>query len=251
MTAPIEDVSSLPGKKVLDQEENPIGEIKEIYAIDGDGYPMWVSLEAKTGMGQSKTVFIPIARIKVENDDLLVPYSKSHIEETPEVDAEEGITPECERKLRDHYGIDRADQELRSDNDSYATLIPEEEGTAQRAEDAGNLETPDANKVDDETRSRLEDVGSSETRKVTADDVTAGEGEGGSQDEGEGGSQDEGESGSQDEGDSQDEGEGDSQDQAESDAEEPKAEESKHEEPKDEGSGGGEHSEGDEGQKKE
>ena len=30
MTAPIEDVSSLPGKKVSDQEENPIGEIKEI-----------------------------------------------------------------------------------------------------------------------------------------------------------------------------------------------------------------------------
>jgi PRC-barrel domain len=172
MTAPIEDVSSLPGKKVSDQEENPIGEIKEIYAIDGDGYPMWVSVEASFGMGDKKTVFIPIARIKVENDELLVPYSKSHIEQTPEVDADEGITPECDRKLRDHYGIDRADQELRSDNDSYATLVPEdEEGTAQRVEDADKLDTPDANKVDDETRSRLEDVGSAEMRKVTAEDV--------------------------------------------------------------------------------
>ena len=37
MSAPIDDVSSLPGKKVSDQEENPIGEIKDIYAIDGDG----------------------------------------------------------------------------------------------------------------------------------------------------------------------------------------------------------------------
>src|SRR5437763_2421496 len=153
MTASIEDVSSLPGKKVTDQDENPIGEIKEIYAIDGDGYPMWVSVEASFGMGDKKTVFIPIARIKVENDELLVPYSKSHIEQTPEVDADEGITPDCDRKLRDHYGIDRADQELRSDNDSYATRVPEdEEGTAQRAEDADKLETPDASKVDEETQ---------------------------------------------------------------------------------------------------
>jgi hypothetical protein len=184
MTAPIEDVSSLPGKKVSDQEENPIGEIKEIYAIDGDGYPMWVSVQASFGMGDKKMVFIPIARIKVENDELLVPYSKSHIEQTPEVDADEGITPECDRKLRDHYGIDRADQELRSDNDSYATLVPEdEEGTAQRAEDPDSLETPDANKVDEETQSRLEDVGSAEMRKVTADDVVEGEGEDSSEDE--------------------------------------------------------------------
>jgi hypothetical protein len=203
MTAPIEDVSSLPGKKVSDQEQTPIGEIKDIYAIGGDGHPMWVTVEARSGMGQKKTVFIPIARLKVENDELLVPYSKSHIEDTPEVDAEEGITPECERNLRDHYGIDRADQELRGDNDSYATLVPEdEEGTAQRAEDPDKLDTPDANKVSDETKSRLEDVGSAETRKVTADDVTDGEGEGGSED------------------------------QAESKEEDPKAEESKDEEPK-------------------
>lgn len=40
MTAPIEDVSSLPGGKVSDQEEVPIGEVKEIYAMGGDGYPM-------------------------------------------------------------------------------------------------------------------------------------------------------------------------------------------------------------------
>ena len=35
MTAPIEDVSSLPGKKISDQAENPVGEVKEIYATDG------------------------------------------------------------------------------------------------------------------------------------------------------------------------------------------------------------------------
>jgi hypothetical protein len=174
MTAPIKDVSDLPGKKVTDQEETTIGKVKEIYAIDGDGEPMWVTVEASFGMGNKRTVFIPLARLKEENGDLRIPYSKSHVENTPEVDGSEGISPECERLLRDHYGIDRADQELRIDNDSYATLVPEGEGTAKLAEDVDSLETPDADNLDDDARSRLEDPGSAETRKVTADDVTSG-----------------------------------------------------------------------------
>jgi hypothetical protein len=35
-------VSSLPGQRISDQAETPIGEVKEIFATD-DGYPMWVA----------------------------------------------------------------------------------------------------------------------------------------------------------------------------------------------------------------
>ena len=35
MTAPIEDVSSLPGKKVSDQEGASIGKVTEIYQAEG------------------------------------------------------------------------------------------------------------------------------------------------------------------------------------------------------------------------
>jgi hypothetical protein len=168
MTAPIEDVSSLPGKKVTDQEENTIGEIKEIYAMDGDGQPVWVTVEASFGMGNKRTVFIPLARLKDEDGELRVPYSKGHIEKTPEVDASDGISAECDRRLRDHYGIDTGDQELRQDNNSYATLVPEEEGTAKLAEDPDQLETPTADKRDEETEKRLHDPGTSDTRDVDA-----------------------------------------------------------------------------------
>jgi clumping factor A len=198
MTAPIDDVTSLPGRKVTDQEENTIGEIKDIYAIDGDGHPMWVTLEGSTGgIGGKKTVFVPLARLKDEDGDLRMPYSKDHVLNTPEVDGSDGISDECDRLLRDHYGIDRADQELRSDNDSYATLIPDEDeaGTAQKVEDTDSLETPDANKVDDETRKRLEDVGSAEMRNVTAEDVVdddeSGGGESGEEQKSDAGEDDE------------------------------------------------------------
>jgi hypothetical protein len=170
MTAPIEDVSSLPGKKITDQAENPLGEVKEIYATDG--YPMWVSVEMSSGLAKKRTVFIPLARIKDEDGELRVPYSAQRIGDAPEVDDSDGISAECDRQLRDYYGIDTGDQELRSDNKSYATLVPEEAGESQRVENADELETPDADTRTDESRERLHDPGSSEMRKVTAEDVT-------------------------------------------------------------------------------
>jgi hypothetical protein len=170
VTAPIEDVSSLPGKKVSDQEENPIGEVKEIFAME-DGYPMWVSIELSAGLTQKRTAMIPLARLKDENGELRVPYSKERIAEAPEADGDDGISEECDLKLRGYYGIDTGDQEIRSDNKSYATLVPEQGGAAKRADDAGGLETPDADTRTDETRERLQDPGSSEMRQVTAEDV--------------------------------------------------------------------------------
>lgn len=170
MTAPIEDVSSLPGKKVSDQEQQPIGEVKEIFAME-DGYPMWVAIELSAGLTEKRTALIPLARLKDENGELRVPYSKERIAEAPEADGDDGISEECDRKLRGYYGIDTGDQEIRSDNKSYAALVPEQGGAAQRADDAGQLETPDADTRTDETQERLRDPGSSEMRKVTAEDV--------------------------------------------------------------------------------
>jgi PRC-barrel domain len=170
MTAPIEDVSSLPGKKVTDQEQNPIGEIKDIYT-NGDGYPTWVTVETSAGLGNKRTVFIPLARLKDEDGDLRVPYSQSKINDAPEIDAGDGISEECDLQLRGYYGIGTGDQEMWSDNKSYAAVVTETPGKSERAEDADQVETPDADKRTEETQERLHDPGSSEMRKVTADDV--------------------------------------------------------------------------------
>jgi sporulation protein YlmC with PRC-barrel domain len=170
MTSAIEDVSGLPGKKVHDQAGQEIGKIKEIYAHNGDGDPTWVTVEAKGGgLGQKQTVFIPLARLKQEGEEIGVPYSAEHIENCPEIEGGDELSEEDERKLRDHYGIDRADQELRSDHRSYATLVPEEPGTSSKVDDTDQLETPDPDKRDEETQERVKDPGSSEIRDVTFD----------------------------------------------------------------------------------
>jgi hypothetical protein len=170
MTAPIEDVSSLAGKKVTDQEENTIGEIKDIYTNE-DGFPTWITVETSAGLGDKRTVFIPLARLKDEDGDLRVPYSKAKINDAPEVDASDGISEQCDMQLRGYYGIGTGDQEMWSDNKSYAAVVTEKPGKAERAEDADQVETPDADRRTEETESRLNDPGSSEMRKVTADDV--------------------------------------------------------------------------------
>ncbi len=49
----------MPGKKISDQTENPIGEVKQIHATDG--FPMWVAVEMSSGRAAKRTVFIPLA----------------------------------------------------------------------------------------------------------------------------------------------------------------------------------------------
>ena len=60
---------------------------------------------------------------------------------------------------------------MRSDNNSYATRVPENGSTAERVEDPGRLDTPDADMRTEESDERLHNPGSSETRHVTAADV--------------------------------------------------------------------------------
>jgi hypothetical protein len=171
MTAPVEDVTELPGKTVSDQYGVPIGEIEEIYAIGGDGHPTWVTVEMKIE-ARKRVVFVPLARLKREDDDdLRVPYSAEHLASGPEVEPDDELAEEDEHALRSYYSIGVGDGELKSDNHSYATLVPEEHGTSKRVRELEGLETPNADKRTDETRARLEDPGSSEIRKVTADDV--------------------------------------------------------------------------------
>lgn len=173
MTAPIEDVSELPGKKLSDQEKEPIGEIKDIFATE-DGFPMWVSVEVDQGMNKKRIAVVPLARIKDEDGELLVPYSKNNIVGSPEIDDSEGISEECDFTLRGYYGIGTGDQEMWSDNRGYATMVAEESSSTEKVENADDVETPDPDKRTDESRQRLEDPGSSEMRKVSAEDVAEG-----------------------------------------------------------------------------
>lgn len=174
----IEDVSSLPGETVADQDGMKIGKIKQLYS-GGDGEAvMWVTVETSLGIGNKREVFVPLARLKHEHDQLRVPYSSQHIQSAPEVEAEDELSERDDRALRDFYSIDLADQELRTDNDSYAGQVPEEDGTARQ------IEADEAREPERETGDARERIIAKEEdgdtlgdkpRKATADDVVKDE----------------------------------------------------------------------------
>jgi hypothetical protein len=169
MTKAIEDISSLPGRKVLDQDETPLGEVKAIFATE-DGFPMWIEIESKLGLFGKEMAIIPLARIKEEREDLRVPYSKDHVLGAPKAE-DDCISAERDQELRGYYGIGAADQEMWSDNKSYVTLVTEESSACKRVEDPGDLDTPDSDKRTEETTERVRDPGSQETRDISAEDV--------------------------------------------------------------------------------
>jgi sporulation protein YlmC with PRC-barrel domain len=133
MASPIEDVGSLPGKKINDQQGREVGEVCEIYEQDGD--PMWVTVKSSTGMASDRVVFIPLARLKEEDDEIRVPYSVEHVQDSPEVSPEGELSEEHDRALRDYYAIDLGDEELRDSNeDSYAAQVPDSDAPVKKAE---------------------------------------------------------------------------------------------------------------------
>jgi ribosomal 30S subunit maturation factor RimM len=178
MASAIDDVSRLPGETVCDQDGMKIGKIKQLYSA-GDGESvMWVTVETSVGIGNKREVFVPLARLKQEQDQLRVPYSSRHIQSAPDVEAEEELSDGDDRALRDYYSIDLADQEIRTDNESYAGQIQDEDGTARQI-DAEQASEPERDTGEAAERMRAEsgDEGDGDDgledkpRKATADDL--------------------------------------------------------------------------------
>lgn len=128
---PVEDVDDLPGKTVFDQLGKKIGEVRDVYKQDGDA--MWVTVESSTGLVSDRLVFIPLARLKQEDEQIRAPYTVQHINQSPEVDASDELSDEDDRALRAYYSVGIGDRELRTDNDrSYASRVPESEAPVKK-----------------------------------------------------------------------------------------------------------------------
>lgn len=111
-----------------DQLGRKLGQVERVYAPGGEGDAMWVTVDVSGGMFKSRTVFVPLARLKDEDGAVHVPYSRQFIEAAPEVQDGDELSEEDDNQLRDYYGVDRGDQELRTDNDdSYAAQVPDDD----------------------------------------------------------------------------------------------------------------------------
>jgi PRC-barrel domain len=108
MSAPVKDVSQLPGKMVLDEHDEPIGEIDAVYAIPGEPHPTWVAVEFRREEGEPKTVLIPLAQLQQEDGDPCVRYTTARVISRPDAESAGELSVADVSALRRYYSVGEA-----------------------------------------------------------------------------------------------------------------------------------------------
>ncbi|MET8650515.1 PRC-barrel domain-containing protein [Nocardia aurea] len=96
---------SLIGATAYDVRNDKIGKIKQIYLDNASGTPTWAAVS--TGLFSSDSL-VPLAGAEYHADAqmLQVKVDKEQVKSAPHHDDDRAISPETERELFAHYGID-------------------------------------------------------------------------------------------------------------------------------------------------
>ena len=97
-----EQILETRGATLIDQTGSKIGTIEDIYLDQETNQPEWVL--AKTGWGGKS--FVPLAQASMEGSDIMVPYDKSKVKDSPAFDADGELSQQEEAELYRYYGLE-------------------------------------------------------------------------------------------------------------------------------------------------
>jgi hypothetical protein len=100
----IDQLTPFLGNQVLDRDGDKVGKLVDLYVDDDSNEPKWFAV--KTGLFGAKVSFVPIARSHAEGDDVQVDHTKDQIKDAPRVDPDGALSPDEERQLYRHYGLE-------------------------------------------------------------------------------------------------------------------------------------------------
>jgi uncharacterized protein (TIGR02271 family) len=98
-----EDLRTIHGGTVIDEDGNKIGTVDDIYVDRDTGKPEWVLVN--TGLFGTKSTFVPLAEATRDSDGLRVPYSKDHVSGAPKMDPDGELSEQDEADLYAYYGL--------------------------------------------------------------------------------------------------------------------------------------------------
>src|SRR3954454_15369680 len=98
----LQDVTAWRGRILIDRDGDKIGSVEEVYVDRESGEPEWLAV--KTGLFGSKLSFVPIGEADATADDVRVPYEKSQVKDSPNIESDGELSPEEESQLYRHYG---------------------------------------------------------------------------------------------------------------------------------------------------
>ncbi|RKS09542.1 uncharacterized protein (TIGR02271 family) [Nocardiopsis sp. Huas11] len=148
----------LVGHRVLDDEGQNIGKIKQVYLDERTNEPTWVSVH--TGLFGMKETLVPLQGARTVEEDIQVPYDKATVKDAPNVEGGQNLTEEEKAVISDYFAqhgsVPRqaggeADRMTGTTADEGSTMGPTEEGTTAGAGMAGErgdwAETSDEGEV--------------------------------------------------------------------------------------------------------
>jgi uncharacterized protein (TIGR02271 family) len=99
----IEQVRDWTGEELVGQDDERLGTISHVYLDHETGEPSFVSV--KTGLFGMKSSLVPIADAHQHDDHIHVAFTKDQVKDAPNVDEDEELSPEEERRLYAHYSM--------------------------------------------------------------------------------------------------------------------------------------------------
>jgi sporulation protein YlmC with PRC-barrel domain len=106
MPSPV-DVRTWAEREVVDANGKEIGHAEDIYMDDRSGEPAF--LLVRGGLFGTRMHFVPLVGARIEDDRIRVAWDYDTIKSAPHVSADEHLSEDEEKRLFDHYGLDRGE----------------------------------------------------------------------------------------------------------------------------------------------
>lgn len=162
------NIRDLFNTTAFDSNGEKLGDVQEVFVDDHSGQPTFV--EVKHGLFGMSSSLVPLKGHRLQGEDLQLAFSKDRIKDAPDVNADEGLTPEEQNRIFEHYGIAGAQNqnEYVADNrrdERYA-------GTTEAAGVAGTTAAADRDRAD---RDRVEADRAATTRAADDNSIVRSE----------------------------------------------------------------------------
>ncbi|GLU49242.1 PRC and DUF2382 domain-containing protein [Nocardiopsis ansamitocini] len=147
--APKLEVRELIDHRLLDREGSNVGKIGQVYFDDQTQTPRWVTVH--TGFFGMHESFVPLEGAQAAGEDLMVPFDKDLIKDSPRFEAGRHLSRDEEAELYRHYGVRPSVPGQRADTEGgrHASGAP---AGVKTADTEGMAETPGTAGIIDEER---------------------------------------------------------------------------------------------------
>lgn len=88
---------------VIDINGEKVGGVVHVYTDDETGQPNWVTV--RVGLFGSRELFVSLQRALLEGEDVVVPYTKEHIQGAPRILPDRHLGSAEEDRLSQHYRL--------------------------------------------------------------------------------------------------------------------------------------------------